>query len=147
MTVISIASFANIAAAADSLGKDKTQSTQGDGFDAFLKLFDKVTSRDENAANGPIASGGLSSDILSVLLGESSVDSASSDFSSDFIGAFGSNGGPLFDYISMLTEKLNLTPEQNQALQDIAVAHKDDAGTPAATASIAAALSAAGITA
>jgi hypothetical protein len=73
-----------------------------------------------------------------------SSDSATFPFTSDFDATFGSSG-PLIDFINMITSKLNLTAEQNNALQDIAVRHKDITNTTANVSQIALELQQAGI--
>jgi len=65
-------------------------------------------------------------------------------FSSAFEDTFGSTG-PLIDFINEVTSKLGLSAQQNQALQDIAVRHKDTTRAPADVQKIAAELKQAGI--
>lgn len=65
-------------------------------------------------------------------------------FSSAFESTFGI-GGPLPDFINMITAKLGLSAEKNQALQNIAINNKDATRTPESIRKIGDELKAAGI--
>lgn len=89
----------------------------------------------------------LSMNLVDALLrsrGSSPSAPASSGFTSEFEAVFGSTG-PLPDFINRVTASLKLSPEQNLALQNIAVRNKDITKTPENVQKIAAELKAAGI--
>lgn len=65
-------------------------------------------------------------------------------FSAEFESTFGLTG-PLPHYIAVLTAGLNLTREQNQAVQDIAIRHKDIVKSPDSVYQVAVELEMAGI--
>lgn len=124
------------------------KKAQGCSFDALLDMVDSSSNAAKEASASSYASAtaganSLVSSIFSVFMSENSAEGGFG-FSDDFVSAFGASG-PLIDFINAVTKGLHLTKEQNQALQDISIKHKYDAGTPGATEAIAAELAAAGI--
>ena len=132
--------------------KLKCQSAQTGSFEALFAIFSSDQSSSSNCTNtassgSTTQANGSISGIFDILLSENSAapDSSGSNFSSDFDNAFGTSG-PLFDFINTITSQLHLSAAQNQALQNISIEHKDDAGTGAnVTQEVAAELTAAGI--
>lgn len=153
MTSVSTASIAIQASNIDIQdAKRQRDSAQAGSFDALFAMFNVEKSSNSKAASVSSSAGvgeGNNSvgGIFDVFLAENSAASSAESFgfSSDFTSAFGNGGGPLFDWVNMVTSALHLTSEQNAALQKIAVGHKDTAGSSGDVQSIAAELAAAGI--
>lgn len=160
MSLISnVSSFTSSFAAA----QNAPQNGAGIDFDALLNSFDTdttKTSQSSGYASGLLgdvnilafAEGANSSDFINTLIGHlqnpsdaSPSDAASSfSFTPEFQATFG-NSGPLINWINVVTGGLGLSSEQNLALQNIAIEHKDTTGSQEDIAQIATELTAAGI--
>ncbi len=129
----------------DQRGAQVRQQVEASNFDALLASFGTRKKEDEQTpADAILGMGGLNSSFGAAALQAFSGDSF--DFSSEFASTFGLSG-PLPEFISMISKKLNLSAEQNRALQDIAVANKDATRSQESVQKIAVALQQAGITA
>lgn len=114
---------------------NKTKAAGGGGFgDVFnsklnLGFADDLISKITNSAND-----NRSGDFMNSIF----------PFSPSFESTFGV-GGPLPNFINVVTARLNLSATQNQALQDIAIRNKDITKTPENVQNIAMELRKAGI--
>jgi hypothetical protein len=127
--------------------KQQSENAQsGSLFDALLSMgAGPNQSSASHASAHAIGQGSSVSGLFDVLLSENSAAyNGGFGFSSEFEAVFGLTG-PLPDFINMVTSALHLSPEQNRALQDIAIRHKDATASAATVQSIAAELDAAGI--
>ncbi len=156
MTGISTASITIQATTTEiQSARKQCDSAQAGGFNALFSMFSATESSSQASSSSSSSSGlgqsnGSISSIFDIFLSENSSTSSasnadSSNFSTDFTNAFGTAGGPLFDWLNSVSSALHLTPDQNAALQKIAVEHKDTNGSGGDVQAISAELSAAGI--
>lgn len=137
---------------------EQCKKAAASAFDALLDMVDTSchsgkagdASGDKSAdgasgASGNIHATSMTSSIFSLFMSENSAaPSGGFGFSSDFTSAFG-DSGPLINWINQITASLHLSREQNAALQNISIEHKDTTASAADVAQIGAELAAAGI--